>query len=225
MLNPTQSATPSVLLVDDHPVVRMGFQTLLKMDNAAYVFYEAENSADARAMAARHAPQVILLDLSLAGAVDVSLIAELKAASPASRVLIASMHEERLYAERAIRAGAHGYLMKNHAAHQIAKAVSTVLEGGTWLSAAMQKQLMARLFNTDRSNEWEKMASLSDRELEILRLLGMGYKKSELASRLGLSPNTIETYRTNLKRKLSINTGAELYRFAFLHFQSEAASK
>ncbi|HZW14142.1 MAG TPA: response regulator transcription factor [Noviherbaspirillum sp.] len=215
----------TILLVDDHPVVRMGFQTLLKMNNARYAFHEAENRSEALELAARHIPHAILLDLSLAGAVDFSLIEDLKTASPGSRILVASMHEERLYAERAIRAGANGYLMKNHAAHNIAKAVNTVLEGGTWLSPAMQKQLMARLLNADQSNEWEKISSLSDRELEILRLLGLGLKKSELASRLNLSPNTVETYRTNLKRKLSISTGAELYRFAFLHFQSEGMPK
>lgn len=225
MLNLTDTKAITILLVDDHPVVRMGFQTLLKMDNDRYVFHDAENHSEAIELAVKHTPHAILLDLNLAGTVDFSLIEEMKTASPGSRIVVASMHEERLYAERAIRAGAHGYLMKNHAAHNIAKAVSTVLEGGTWLSPAMHKQLMARLLNTDRSNEWEKISSLSDRELEILRLLGLGLKKSELASRLNLSPNTIETYRTNLKRKLSISTGAELYRFAFLHFQNEGKPK
>jgi DNA-binding NarL/FixJ family response regulator len=131
------------------------------------------------------------------------------------------MHDERLYAERALRAGAKGYVMKNHAAQSITRAVQTVLEGKVWLSEKMRNVLMSKLLNPSELGEWERFTLLSDRELEVFRLLGIGLKKAEIAARLGLSANTVETYRANIKQKLGIATGAELYRVAFLQFRND----
>lgn len=221
MLSGTHEVQTRILLVDDHPVVRAGFRMLLSVAEPSFVFCEAESRTSALEQVLCYQPQVALLDLTLAGVVDLSLITEVRAQAPATAIIVASMHDERLYAERAIRAGAKGYLMKNHAAESIVSAVRTVLGGEIWLSGVMSKALLTRSLSPSRDSVWEKFASLSERELEVLRLLGMGLKKSEMAARLSLSIHTIETYRTNLKRKLRAATGAELYRIAFLHFQNE----
>lgn len=225
MLNQAPESSIHILLVDDHPVVRMGYVTLLKRLNGAFVFHEAGTRQEALALLDRHAPKVALLDLNLTDAVELSLVEELRAKVPGMPILVVSMHDERLYAERALRAGAKGYVMKNHAAQSIAKAVQTVLEGEVWLSEKMRKALMSKLLNPSEVREWERYALLSDRELEVFRLLGIGLKKAEIASRLGLSANTVETYRANIKQKLGIATGAELYRMAFLQFRNDGMSE
>ncbi len=221
MLSGANVVQTKILLIDDHPVVRAGFRMLLSVANPSFVFCEGESRTNALEQVAMYHPQVVLLDLTLAGVVDFSLIAELRERAPGTAIIVASMHDERLYAERAIRAGAKGYLMKSHAAESIVSAVRTVLDGEIWLSRAMSKTLLTRSLCCGGDNVWERFASLSERELEVLRLLGMGLKKSEMAARLNLSVHTVETYRTNLKRKLNASTGAELCRIAFLHFQNE----
>jgi DNA-binding NarL/FixJ family response regulator len=221
MLNEVRESAIHILLVDDHPVVRMGYVTLLKRINSAFVFHEAGCRQEALDLLARHTPKVALLDLNLTDAVELSLVGEVRTQAPAMPILVVSMHDERLYAERVLRAGAKGYVMKNHAAQSIARAVQTVLEGKVWLSEQMRNALMSKLLNPSELGQWERFALLSNRELEVFRLLGIGLKKAEIASRLGLSANTVETYRANIKQKLGIATGAELYRVAFLQFRND----
>jgi DNA-binding NarL/FixJ family response regulator len=221
MLNETRDSPIHVLLVDDHPVVRMGYTTLLKRLNTNFIFHEAGSRQEAIEILAVHKPQVALLDLNLSDAVELTLVGELRAKVPDMPVLVVSMHDERLYAERALRAGAKGYVMKNHAAQSIARAVQTVLEGKVWLSENMRSAFMSRLLNPSEVGDWGKISQLSDRELEVFRLLGIGMKKAEIAARLGLSANTVETYRSNIKTKLGLATGAELYRVAFLQFRND----
>lgn len=219
MLTLTQQDTINILLVDDHPVVRMGYATLLKQTNSSFVIDEAGSRAEALERVMRH-PDALLLDLTLDSTVELSLIHELRTRSPSTNILVVSMLDERFYAERVLKAGAKGYVMKSHAAHCITQALQTVLAGKVWLSENMRSVLMSRILNPGESEHWNRLASLSDRELEVLRLFGAGLKKAEVAARLGLSANTVETYRSHLKQKLGIATGAELYRFAFLHFQN-----
>lgn len=219
MLTLTQQDTINILLVDDHPVVRMGYATLLKQTNSSFVIDEAGSRAEALERVMRH-PDALLLDLTLDSTVELPLISELRAMAPATNILVVSMLDERFYAERALKAGAKGYLMKSQAAHCIAPATQTVLAGEVWLSEHMRGALMSRILDPAESEQWNRIATLSDRELEVLRLFGAGLRKGEVAARLGLSANTVETYRSHLKQKLGIATGAELYRFAFLHFQS-----
>jgi DNA-binding NarL/FixJ family response regulator len=221
MLNEVPESPIHILLVDDHPVVRMGYVTLLKRLNSAFVFHEAGSRQEALDLLATHTPKVALLDLNLSDAVELSLVGELRTGTPDMPILVVSMHDERLYAERALRAGAKGYVMKNHAAQSITRAVQTVLEGKVWLSEKMRNVLMSKLLNPSELGEWERFTLLSNRELEVFRLLGIGLKKAEIASRLGLSANTVETYRANIKQKLGIATGAELYRVAFLQFRND----
>jgi DNA-binding NarL/FixJ family response regulator len=225
MLNQASESATHILLVDDHPVVRMGYVTLLKRLNNAFVFHEAGTRHEALLLLEKQTPNVALLDLNLTDAVELTLVGELRSRVPDMPVLVVSMHDERLYAERALRAGAKGYVMKNHAAKSIAQAVQTVLEGKVWLSEKMRATLMSKLLNPSELGQWEKYSSLSDRELEVFRLLGIGLKKAEIAARLGLSANTVETYRSNIKQKLDITSGAELYRMAFLQFRNDGMSE
>jgi DNA-binding NarL/FixJ family response regulator len=221
MLNETKEPPIHILLVDDHPVVRMGYVTLLKRLNNNFIFHEAGTRQEALELLDTHAPDVMLVDLNLSDVVELSLVAELRTKAPGKPILVVSMHDERLYAERALRAGAKGYVMKNHATQSIARAVQTVLEGKVWLSERIRSAFMSRLINPSEVGEWEKIGLLSDRELEVFRLLGVGLKKAEIASRLALSANTVETYRSNIKQKLGLATGAELYRVAFLQFRND----
>lgn len=223
MLNPAELELPEidVLLVDDHPIVRLGFASLLGQLGKTVRFHEAEDVTSALKLAAEHNPAVALVDLSLAGVLNLNLIRVLHAASPNMAILVVSMHDERLYAERSLRAGARGYVMKHHAAKFIMEAVRTVCTGRVWVSEEIRRVLVDRIAAVPERGAWESLAALSDRELEVFRLIGLGLKKTEIAVKLNLSPNTIETYRMNLKSKLGITSGAELHRVAFLHFQNE----
>jgi DNA-binding NarL/FixJ family response regulator len=224
MLSRTTESAIHVLLVDDHPVVRMGYLTLLKRFNSAFVFHQASSRAEALDLLARRVPNVALLDLNLSDAVELSSVTELRAKAQNLPILVVSMHDERIYAERALRAGAKGYLMKNQAAHSVTHAVQTVLEGKVWLSEKMRSTLASRQVDPSASGDLEKVAMLTDHELEVFRLVGIGLKKAEIALRLGMPNDAIELHRVSIKRKLGMATGAELYRAAFLRFRNDGMS-
>lgn len=208
-----------VLLVDDHPIVRVGFAALLGQLGRPLTIHEAGDADQAIAACAAYAPRVALVDLSLDGELSLDLIKRLRDTCAETAILVVSMHDERVYAERALRAGARGYVMKHNAAKSIVQAVRTILDGRIWLSEEMNGIVLAR-FADSRNAGGGKLESLSDRELEVFRLIGRGFKKSDIAQQLNISPSTIETYRANIKRKLGIASAGELYRQAFLHFQS-----
>ncbi len=208
-----------VLLVDDHPIVRVGFATLLGQLGCRLEINEADDAGQAIALCVERSPRVALVDLSLGGELSLDLIKRIRFVCPHTAILVVSMHDERIYAERALRAGARGYVMKHNAAKSIVQAVCAILEGRIWLSEEMHSMVLERL--TDRADSGgNNLESLSDRELEVFRLIGRGLKKSEISQQLDISPSTIETYRVNIKRKLGIASGGELYRQAFLHFQA-----
>jgi DNA-binding NarL/FixJ family response regulator len=210
-----------ILLIDDHPIVRLGFIALLNRLTQPIRVYEAGNANEALAVAAQHQPTVALLDLSLAGMLGLDLIGQLHAVTPRMAVLVVSMHDERIYAERAVRAGALGYVMKQTAAKSIIQAIQTVCEGRIWLSEELRNGMIKRLLHKPDLGDLTRLNTLSNRELEVFRMVGLGLKKAEMATRLNLSPNTIETYRSHIKQKLGLSSSAELHRTAFLHFQNE----
>lgn len=209
-----------VLLVDDHPVVRVGFAALLGQLGHPLEINEADDAEQAIAFCVEHAPRAALVDLSLGGELSLELIRQIRLIRPDTAILVVSMHDERIYAERALRAGANGYVMKHNAAKSIVQAVRTILGGQIWLSEDMRSMVLERFADRLGAGSGNKLESLSDRELEVFQLIGSGLKKSEIAQQLNISSSTIETYRVNIKRKLGIASGAELYRQAFLHFQA-----
>jgi DNA-binding NarL/FixJ family response regulator len=220
MPNPPEQQAIQVLLVDDHPIVRVGFAALLAQLGCQLTIYEAENADQAIVLCTEQSPRVALVDLSLHGELSLDLIKRIRFVRPETAILVVSMHDERIYAERALRAGARGYVMKHNAAKSIVQAVRTILDGQIWLSEDMRCMVMEKFADGFNSASSSKLESLSDRELEVFQLIGRGFKKSEIVQHLGLSPSTIETYRANIKRKLDTTSGSELYRLAFLHSQA-----
>lgn len=220
MLNAREQQAMQVLLVDDHPIVRVGFAALLEQLGYPLAINEANDADQAIALCVERFPRVALVDLSLGGELSLDLIKRIRFVSPDTAILVVSMHDERIYAERALRAGARGYVMKHNAAKSIVQAVRMILEGRIWLSEDMRSMVLERFADPLDPGSGNNLESLSDRELEVFRLLGRGLKKSEIMQQLGISSSTIETYRANIKRKLGIASGAELYRQAFLHFQA-----
>ena len=214
-----------ILLVDDHPLIRLGFLNLLGQFNKAFVFYETDNAKGAVELAGLHCPSLAIVDLSLAGTLSLELIKCLRRTAPSMVILVVSMHDEKLYAERVLRAGARGYVMKQLAAKSIIQAVQCVLAGKVWLSEDVREDLVNRIAvaETGAGTGSDAFQRLSDREITVFRLIGMGLKKGSIAKELNLSPNTIETYRSHIKQKMGVTTGAELYRLAFLHSQHESS--
>jgi DNA-binding NarL/FixJ family response regulator len=201
-----------VLLVDDHPIVRYGFTRLLAAEADLVVCGEA---VDARAaidgIAAK--PDVVVVDISLGSTSGIDLIRELKVQLPAVHVLVVSMHDELLYAERALRAGASGYVMKHEAIDKIVRAIRVVANGGMFVSEDVSTRLVQRAVAGEAGLD-SPLAALTDRELHVLELLGRGLGTRAIAEQLHVSIKTIESYRARLKDKMNLRSGTELVRFA-----------
>ncbi len=206
------SSTVRVLLVDDHPIVRYGFARLLAAEPDIVVCGEA---VDARAAieALANAPDVAVVDISLGAGSGIDLIRDLKDRLASLHVLVVSMHDELLYAERALRAGAAGYVMKHEATDKIVRAIRTVASGGTFVSEPVSTRLVQRV-TTGGASHGSPLEGLTDRELHVLQLLGRGLGTREIAEQLHVSIKTIESYRARLKDKMKLRSGTELVRFA-----------
>jgi DNA-binding NarL/FixJ family response regulator len=210
----------SFLVVDDHPVFRQGLVALIRSNERYEVSAEAGTAAEALAALERAAPDMALVDISLVGQNGLDLVKTLKAAHPGVLVLIISMHDEAVYAERALKAGARGYVMKQEAASVMLDAISTVLSGKIYVSAVMRDRLLESMFNQREETETPSVKRLSDRELEVLDLFGQGYGAAEIARVLNLSVKTVNAYREHIKEKLQIDGAGDLRKFAVKWVQS-----
>jgi DNA-binding NarL/FixJ family response regulator len=210
----------SFLVLDDHPVFRQGLGALIRSDERYEVFAEVGTPEEALAALERGVPDIALVDISLPGHNGLDLVKTLKAAHPEMQVLIISMHDEVVYAERALKAGARGYVMKQEAASVVLDAIKTVLSGKIYVSAAMRDRLLETMFNRRESAEAASVERLSDRELEVLELIGQGYGAAETAKALNLSVKTVNAYRDHIKIKLRLDGAGELRRFAVKWVQS-----
>ena len=208
------SATTRVLLVDDHPIVRYGFVQLLAMATDLEVCGQAADAQTTIELLPDTRPDVVVLDVVLGNTNGIDLIREIKDKLPDATVLVVSMHDEQLYAERALRAGASGYLMKQEATETLVQAIRTVAGGGTFVSPAMSSRLVQRAVSGGTPRGSSPLESLSDRELQVLELLGRGFGTREIAEQLHISVKTVESYRARLKEKINLRSGAELVRFA-----------
>ncbi len=204
----------TVLLVDDHPVVRHGIAQILRNDPGLSVCGEAENAPGALDAMRRLHPDIALLDISLQGTNGIELIKLMRAEQPKLPILIVSMHDESLYALRALRAGARGYIMKGEAMENILTAVRKVLEGDIYLSSRLSERLVFKAIQSLDGGMGSPVDNLSDRELEVLQLLGRGFGTREIATNLHLSIKTIETHRAHIKEKLGFKDAGEMVRFA-----------
>jgi DNA-binding NarL/FixJ family response regulator len=209
-----------VMIVDDHPVVRQGFASLIQAEADMCVCCQSGSASEALAKYAASNPTIALVDLTLEEGSGIELIKDLVARDPSAKIIVVSGHDEGLYAERCLRAGASGYVSKHEAADRIIDAIRTVLEGNFCVSDAVSSKLLRRMSGKIEAAKVNDTATLSDRELEVFELLGRGNSVKEIAEHLYLSPKTIETYRAHLKEKLGIQTSQQLARRAYQWVES-----
>ena len=202
-----------ILMIDDHPIVREGMTQFLNLQDSLHLCCQASNAKEALTAMSMCDHALAIVDISLDGDSGLELIKTLRRRYPKLAILTLSMHDESLFAERALRSGANGYLMKQEGTRNILLAVQQVLAGNIYLSAAMHSGLTLRLV-TSRSIGISPVAGLSEREFEILHLIGLGFGTRQIAEKLNRSIKTIEAHRANLKGKLQLKSGRELARFA-----------
>ncbi|HBE23589.1 MAG TPA: DNA-binding response regulator [Verrucomicrobiales bacterium] len=204
-----------VLIVEDHPFFRSGLALWLNQQDRVTCCGEAESLCEARKAVADSHPDVILMDLRLGDGEGIDLIAEITKTHPLIRCLALSQFAEDVYAHRALKAGARGYLMKSEATEAVLKAIETVMNGGIHLSPQMEVRLLQYIF-PDPASLTPDLSKLTDRELQVFQLLGSGLSTIEIGKHLKLSHKTIETYREHLKNKLALADAPELLRTATL---------
>ncbi len=203
-----------VLIVDDHPVFRHGIGSLINAEPDLIVCGEAGSSPHALEAMRTLTPDVALLDISLPGTNGIELIKLMKAEQPKLPILMLSMHDESLYALRALRAGAVGYVMKAEALNHVITALRRVLKGEIYVSERFSERLIFKAIQSIDGGMGSPVDKLSDRELEVLQLLGRGFGTREIADELHLSVKTIETHRAHIKEKLGFKDAGEMVRFA-----------
>jgi DNA-binding NarL/FixJ family response regulator len=204
-----------VLIVDDHPILRHGIAQLLNREPDLEVCAEAGNRDEALAALAQAPADLAVVDISLEGLSGIELLKLMRERHPSVRCLVLSMHDETLYAERALRAGARGYVMKQEATRRITTALRRIRDGHIYVSEHLGSALLTRLVDGPAEQPASVLGALTDRELEVLRLIGRGFKTGEIARALKRSVNTVDAHRANIKRKLNLKSGAELARIAF----------
>ena len=204
-----------VLIVDDHPAVRQALAMLIGQQSDLEVCGEAADLSEALHLLATSHPDVAVIDISLKTGCGIDLIQRIKDRRGTVRMLVWSTHSESLYAERALRAGALGYVNKDQATDKIVEGIRRVLEGKVYLSDAMVETMLQRAVGDARKESMRSpLDALANRELEVFRLIGQGVKTATIAERLHLSVKTIETYRHRIRQKLDLSDGTELAHYA-----------
>jgi DNA-binding NarL/FixJ family response regulator len=203
-----------IVIVDDHPLFRKGLEQLIHSDGTFAVCGEAGSAAEAMDVIRKLDPDLVIVDLSLPGANGIELIKNIRAEFSKLPILVLSMHDESLYALRALRAGAEGYVMKHEAMTNVVQAIHEVFSGRPYLSPAMAAQVITKFAHRQSEGETDAIERLSDRELEILELIGKGNEISQIAKTLHLSPKTVETHRAHIKEKLNLANARQVARLA-----------
>lgn len=215
MTTDTENQTPRqtrVVLVEDHPMFRERLAHLINKDLGMQVCGEADNVQQAMEMIRNTRPDIAIVDISLRGTSGLELIKDIKSQEIDLPVLVLSMHDENLYAERALRAGARGYITKNEASSVVIAAIRTVLAGEVYVSKQMTAKIIKRIsIGGPRHTGESGVELLADRELEVFQLIGHGRTMKEIAELLHLGESTVETYRTRIKEKLGLRSSAEVY--------------
>jgi len=204
------------LLVEDHPIVRNGLARLIEEQSDLTVCGEAESAAEALKAVDQLHPDVVIVDISLGDSSGLELIKDIKARYDHLPVLVLSMHDESLYAERALRAGAKGYIMKEEATETVVTALRRVLNGDIWVSDEIAARMLRGFVGGGTPQPVAPMERLSDRELEVFEFIGHGLGTREIAAKLHLSVRTVESYRAHIKQKLNLKDARELLRHAVL---------
>jgi DNA-binding NarL/FixJ family response regulator len=199
--------------VDDHPIVRQGLALFIEREPDLMVCGEAEDATSALQAIRESTPDFVILDISLDGRDGLELLKTLRVRHPSLPVLVLSMHDESVYAERSLRAGANGYIMKQEAADKVITAIRQILGGNVYLSDRLTKRMLQQFVNGSISPR-DPLAKLSDRELEVFRLIGAGHGTRQIADELHVSTKTVESYQAHIKEKLALRNARELVQHA-----------
>jgi DNA-binding NarL/FixJ family response regulator len=204
-----------VLIVDDHPMLREGLKTVINQQRDLVVCGEAADAPQAMEAVGALKPDIVLVDLSLVGSSGLELVKDIKMRYPGVPTLVLSLHDEVLYAERVVRAGARGYIMKRSSSSELLHALRAVLDGKLYLSENMASHLMKQMLGRHEiAPERDSREKLTDRELEVFQLIGEGHGTREIAQRLSLSMKTVSCHRENIKNKLQLKGATELVQHA-----------
>jgi DNA-binding NarL/FixJ family response regulator len=202
-------------VVDDHPLVRESLATLINRQPDLVVCGEAESVREAMAGIAASRPDVAVVDLSLKDSFGIELIKDLRVSHPKVILLVLSMHDESLYAERVLRSGAMGYVMKQEATNKVIEGIRRVLEGKIYVSENFTQSMAARFVEGKQPGKGSPVLQFTDRELEIFELLGQGFRTTQIAKMLGVSTKTVHAYCARMREKMSLANSRELLRAAF----------
>jgi DNA-binding NarL/FixJ family response regulator len=205
-----------VLVVDDHPMMRRGLTQMINETQDLTVCCETGDAAQALDCVERRMPDLVLADLTMPGRNGLELLKDLHAMAPQVPVLVLSMHEEDFYAERVLRAGGKGYLMKQAGPEELLVAIRQVLRGEIYLSPAVSNRILKSLAGGKHPGQSSQVHGLTDRELDVFRLIGQGRETKQIATQLNMSVKTVETHRLNIKRKLKVSASSVLVRRAVL---------
>jgi DNA-binding NarL/FixJ family response regulator len=212
-----------VFLVEDHPVTREGLAQLLNQQADLEVCGQAGSAREALDAVEASAPDLVLVDISLAETSGIELIKDLTTRHKELRILVLSTHDETLYAERSLRAGARGFVMKHEPTAQVMAAIRLVLGGGIYLSQRMRGRLLHKLARRPAAETGSDLDQLSDRELEVFQLIGRGHSTAQIAAGLNVSVSTVETHRAHIKQKLRLENASELVQRAVEWVQRAAS--
>ena len=203
-----------VFVVDDHPIVRQGLALLINREGDLAVCGEAEDAQTAVQAVATVKPDILIVDISLNGPDGLDLLKDIRVRYPELPVLILSMHDESVYAERALRAGAQGYIMKQEATEKVLVALRRILSGEIYVSERIANRMLQRYIGSPNAGRASSIADLTDRELEVFRLIGEGHSTRQIAEELHISIKTVESYQAHIKEKLSLRSARELVQHA-----------
>lgn len=223
--SPLAERKARIFVVDDHPIVRQGLAQLLNRETDLEVCGDAEDATSAVYAIETLLPDIVIIDISLDGPDGLDLLKTLRARNATLPILILSMHDESLYAERALRAGAQGYIMKQEATDKVLVALRRILSGEMYVSERMSNKLLNQFLRSGREPVGSAIESLSDRELEVFRLIGLGHGTRQIADELNLSVKTVEAYQAHIKDKLSLKNARELFQHALQWINTGPRSK
>ena len=212
----------NIVLVDDHPVVRKGLKSILEEDAGFTVCGEAEDANTAIKIISETEPELVIVDIELKGNIDgIELVGAIKVRYPKIKMLVMSMDDGTLYAEKSIKAGATGYIAKAEAAENIMSAIEAVMDNRIYLSSSISNKIATKHIYGSQDSRKINIHLLSGRELEVFQLIGKGYKRNEIAKRLNININTMESHRRKIREKLSIENSSELTKIAVQYTAGE----
>ncbi len=208
-----------IILVEDHPIFRKGLAQLINNDRSMEIVGEAEDSLEALRIVKEQKPDMVIVDITLKDRNGIELIKDIRLRFPEMLIIVLSMHDEKIYAERALRAGARGYIMKQEAPETILKAINHVLNDNIYVSNEIATRIFSMFFDGKNKDESSPIDLLTDRELEVFQLIGQGFGTREIAGKLHISVKTVENHRAHIKEKLNLKSAIELVQQATLWLQ------